>query len=55
MKLYLIERQDRVDWDEFAGFVVRAENEEQALELCFEYDYNTEWKQDRIKKQSCYN
>jgi urease accessory protein UreE len=34
MKIYLVERQDRVGWDEYDSFVVRAENEEDALIQC---------------------
>lgn len=33
MKLYLVTRTDEWDWDEYDGFVVRAMNEKNALEL----------------------
>lgn len=34
MNLYKLERNDECDWDEYNGFVVRAENEKEALKLC---------------------
>lgn len=36
MPLYLVERTDPVDFDQYAGFVVRAKNEEEARELAAE-------------------
>jgi len=38
MKLYLVTRNDETDYDEYDSFVVRAENEEEAIELC-KYSY----------------
>jgi hypothetical protein len=34
MKIYLVERTDKVGWDEFDAFVVRADNEEDAIKQC---------------------
>lgn len=34
MKIYLVERTDSVDYDEYDSFVVVAENEEKAVEIC---------------------
>ena len=39
MKLYRVYRTDNVGWDEYDSFIVRAENEERALELCLEAEY----------------
>lgn len=36
MKLYLVKRTDNIDWDEYRGFVVRAENEDEALKICYD-------------------
>lgn len=33
MNLYTVSRTDEVDWDEYYGFVVAAENEDQALQF----------------------
>lgn len=42
MKIYLVRRTDFrfYDWDTFDSFVVRAENEERALELCNKEDFD---------------
>ena len=37
MKLYLVTRTDEWDWDEYNGFVIRAVNEENALELAHKF------------------
>lgn len=37
MKLYLVKRTDRVDYDEYDSFVVRAEDEESAYKVCDYY------------------
>lgn len=34
MKIYFVSRIDRIDYDEYDGFVVRANSKEEALELC---------------------
>jgi hypothetical protein len=42
MKVYLVSRTDRVDYDEYDSWVVVAENEERAKEMCKDwgsYDY----------------
>ena len=41
MKLFLIERTDDAQYDEYDAFVIRAENEENALKLCNDkkFDY----------------
>lgn len=33
LKIYLLERQDEVGWDEYAGHVIAAENEEEVIEI----------------------
>ena len=42
MKLYLVSRTDRVDYDEFDSFVVAAKNEEDALS-CSPSEYHYGW------------
>jgi hypothetical protein len=37
-RIYLVTRTDEIDWDEYDAFVVRAENEEDALLQC-DYGY----------------
>lgn len=34
MALYLVSRNDEVDYDEYDSFVVRAKNEEEAILIC---------------------
>jgi hypothetical protein len=34
MKVYLVERTDEVDYDEYDSFVVKAESKKEALKLC---------------------
>lgn len=34
MKLWLVKRLDNPDYDEFCGFVVRADSEEDARQIC---------------------
>ncbi len=34
MKIYLVTRTDKVDWDEYAAWVVKARDKKEALELC---------------------
>lgn len=33
MKLYLLTREDKIDYDEFNSFVISAENDEESLQL----------------------
>jgi hypothetical protein len=33
MKIYLVERNDKIDWDEYDSWVIRANNEEEAKEI----------------------
>lgn len=34
MNIYLVQRTDGVDYDEYAGFICVAESEESALKIC---------------------
>lgn len=38
MRLWLLKRTDQVGYDEYQGFVVRAETEEQARAVALEFD-----------------
>ncbi len=42
MKLWLLMRTDRPGWDEFLGFVVRAEEEPEARRVASEFTYGDE-------------
>ena len=42
MKLYLVERTDKIDYDEYDSYVVRANNVEDALKLCQNKEFKDE-------------
>jgi len=46
MNIYLIERTDKVDWDEYVGFVICAESKKEAVSLMrsAEEKYHAKWK-----------
>lgn len=48
MKIYVVSRTDEVDWDEYYGFVVAAENEDQALKFAKEETDIGEFKVEQI-------
>lgn len=43
MNLYKLERNDECAWNEYGGFVVRAENEKEALKLCQDTTMDNCW------------
>lgn len=42
MNIYLVERSDKVGWDEFEGFVIIAKNEEEAINIAIKQSKNWE-------------
>lgn len=48
--IYLLKRKGSVDWDEYHGFVVRADSEEDAREAAQHWDNNSRkwWKNPKL-------
>ena len=51
MKIYLVERTDKIQYDEFDGFVIRAKSEENALSIC-QAVTNGPWNEGHFTKEN---
>lgn len=54
MKLFLVERTDPVDWDEYDSLVIRAYNKEHALDIASKTDDEYSAYSDRIYVRAVY-